>query len=52
MTYSSAYAPVPSPARAGEGCRRRGEGPFPQGLRPGLLSFAPTGASERPPEEI
>jgi len=37
------FTPAPSPARAGEGCRRRGEGPFPQGSRPGLRSFAPLG---------
>jgi hypothetical protein len=35
---------VPSPARAGEGCRRRGEGHPTQGLRPGLLYVAPDGA--------
>jgi hypothetical protein len=34
-------SPYPSPARAGEGCRRRGEGHPSQGLRPGLRYFAP-----------
>jgi hypothetical protein len=29
-------SPFPSPARAGEGCRRRGEGLRTQGWRPGL----------------
>src|SRR6516225_9372364 len=29
-------SPFPSPARAGEGCRRRGEGVRTQGSRPGL----------------
>ena len=38
--------PVPSPARAGEGCRRQGEGSVPQGLRPGLKSSAPDGAGK------
>jgi len=48
-----ALAPVPSPARAGEGCRgssasrRRGESSVPQGLRPGLPSYAPAGAGNR-----
>jgi len=41
--------PIPSPARAGEGCRRRGEGPPSQGLRPGLQSSAPDGAGKRIP---
>ncbi len=36
--------PNPTPARAGEGCRRRGEDRITQGLRPGLLYFAPNGA--------
>jgi hypothetical protein len=38
--------PVPSPARAGEGCRRQGEGRPTQGSRPGLLYAAPDGAAE------
>ena len=38
-------SPVPSPARAGEGCRRRGEGYPTQGLRPGLRYGAPDGAA-------
>jgi hypothetical protein len=38
--------PVPSPARAGEGCRRRSEGSLPQGWCPGLRSCAPDGAVE------
>ena len=40
----TSLTPVPSPARAGEGCRRQGEGRFSQGWRPGLLSSAPNGA--------
>ena len=36
--------PRPLSRRAGEGCRRRGEGPSTQGLRPGLLYAAPDGA--------
>ena len=47
--YSSAYAPFPSPACAGEGCRRRGVGRPSQGLRPGLQSSAPDGAEKRIP---
>ncbi|SPE25985.1 hypothetical protein SBA2_270095 [Acidobacteriia bacterium SbA2] len=48
----AALTPVPSPAggrgvpKAGEGCRRRGEGRLTQGLRPGLLYAAPDGALE------
>jgi protein ImuB len=38
--------PIPSPARAGEGCRKQGEGSVTQGLRPGLNSSAPGGAGE------
>ena len=41
--------PVPSPARAGEGRRKRGVGRLSQGLRPGLQSSAPDGAGERIP---
>ena len=40
--------PFPSPALAGEGCRRRGEGSNPHGLRHGLRSCAPEGAAEPP----
>ena len=43
----ASLTPVPSLARAGEGCRRRGEGRPTQGSRPGLLSFAPDGAPKR-----
>jgi hypothetical protein len=32
--------PFPSPARAGEGCRRRGVGRLSHGLRPGLSRLA------------
>jgi hypothetical protein len=43
-------SPFPSPARAGEGCRRRGEGLGTQGSRPGLsycaASRLPNGTSE------
>ena len=37
-------SPVPSPACAGEGRRRRGEGHSTQGSLPGLRIFAPNGA--------
>jgi len=43
---------VPSPARAGEGCRRRGEGRPTQGLCPGLLSGAPDGAADAWPYRL
>ena len=33
--------PVPSPARAGEGCRRRGEGSLPPGHAPRAIHIAP-----------
>jgi len=41
--------PVPSPARAGEGYRRRDEGLETQGLRPGLSYSTPDGASPQSP---
>jgi len=44
--------PVPSPARAGEGCRRRGEGLQTQGSRPGLLYGAPDGAADAWPNRL
>jgi len=44
--------PVPSPARAGEGCRRRGEVRPTQGLRPGLLYDAPDGAAGPWPKHV
>jgi Protein of unknown function (DUF2950) len=40
-------SPFPSPARAGEGCRKRGEGFRTQGSRPGLRYCAPNGAVAR-----
>ena len=51
----TALTPIPSPARAGEGCPStdgRGEGCFSQGLRPGLLSAAPAGAVEAPSNRL
>ena len=39
-------SPFPSPARAGEGCRR-GVTPWNLGLRPGLRYCAPNGAMAR-----
>jgi len=45
-------ARVPSPAWAGEGCRRQGEGRLPQGLRPGVHASAPGGAAETPPDHF
>ena len=37
MTYFNAYAPNPSPARAGEGCRSRGEGCLPRAYALGYV---------------
>src|SRR6516164_2182149 len=42
-------SPFPSPARAGEGCRRRGEGLRTQGSRPGLRYSAASRLSNRTP---
>jgi len=44
--------PVPSPARAGEGCRRRGEGRQTQSSLPGLLYGAPDGATDAWPNRV
>src|SRR6516162_294336 len=43
-------SPFPSPARAGEGCRRRGEGLRTQGSRPGLRYSAASRLSNEPLE--
>src|SRR5499425_1614501 len=45
-------SPFPSPARAGEGCRRRGEGLRTQGSRPGLRYSAASRLSNRTPGSL
>ena len=44
--------PFPSPARAGEGCRRQGAGCPTQGSRPGLHDGAPGGAGVASPNRL
>src|SRR5215467_10522771 len=45
-------SPLPLSRPRGRGVQKAGRGPAPQGSRPGLIYFAPTGLQHRSPSQL